>query len=517
MSSRPSSFIIAAVLSIYVLLHLVTLTRTPLAWRDEDFFASMTDSLSRQGTLHVLAEPITYPEPLLLYGPVYFLLSVPFERAFGVTQLMSRLPGLIFGLGVLGVIFAILRFRGVDRVISLLAISLFALDSRFGASLHQGRMETTALFFLLASFFLLLKSREVQGKAGLGVAAASGLLAAVGMLTTPRPGYLVIAMGLILVLRLFRDPPAAALARLAVWSGVIAALYLLWILAAFGGIGAFIAYYGRFARDYVGGTTFTPRQLPLIVVVIAPLIVLLWQNPRFFTDELLLFSVLGTAGYFALVRDLPGFGGTYSILMLPMTYMSIGLAISLAGRQQSSALKRLLQIGALVLLLINGATFVGRNLLVFAEWDERSPKIAENLAADIPPGSHVVGDEEFYFAVRRAGSDFQFFTSTTIDPRITIDQRASYHQRVYRADYLITTAGPESKALQSYTRQLGLVKVAGPPPEPPQGRLARFLLQGGRKLGFGSDVGYRGYRGIVYRTRNAQVTSSSELGRLPDR
>src|SRR5262249_48724973 len=71
MSSRGRSPTVAAAFSSYVLLHLITPTRTPLARRDDDFFASMTDSLARHGTQHVLAEPITYLDPLILYGPVY--------------------------------------------------------------------------------------------------------------------------------------------------------------------------------------------------------------------------------------------------------------------------------------------------------------------------------------------------------------------------------------------------------------------------------------------------------------
>ena len=154
-------WLFAVLAALYCLAQLATLTRTPLPWGDEVFFASMTDSFSRQGTLHVLVEPVTYPQPLLLYGPVYFALSVPFERIFGLTPVMSRLPGLLFGLGVVGVAFALLRARGVSRGTNLAVCAMLALDPAFSGSLHRGRMDTTSLFFLLASFLPLLRSRQV--------------------------------------------------------------------------------------------------------------------------------------------------------------------------------------------------------------------------------------------------------------------------------------------------------------------------------------------------------------------
>jgi 4-amino-4-deoxy-L-arabinose transferase-like glycosyltransferase len=486
--------------ALYCIAQAATLTRTPLPWADEVFFASMTDSLSRQGTLHVLAEPITYPQPLLLYGPVYFALSVPLERLFGLTPLTSRLPGMIFGLAIVAVVFATLRRRGVLAGTAFLICSLIALDPRFSASFHTGRMDTTALFFLLASFLLLLKAREAEGNAGLWYAAGAGLLAVLGVLTTPRPGYLILAMGVVLTLRLFRDRPGPALARLAVWSGVIVAIYLIWVFAAFGSIGGLIAYFQRFAKAYVGGLTFVPSQLPLLVLVLAPLLILLWLRPRAFGDELLLFSILGTAGYFVFVKDFPLFGGTYSVLMLPFTYLTLGLVISMLGGAEASAPRRTLGTAVLGLLLVaNGAGFFGRTLLVVAQWGQRNPRIAERLVAAVPAGSRVVGDEAFYFAVRGAGSEFQFFQwGVDLRTPIDIDRRASYHRDVYRAQYLVTAADAESKAVQTYVREFGLVKVAGPPPPPEQGPLASLLVKVARKFGYGADANYRGYQGVVY-------------------
>src|SRR5215831_5340428 len=489
---------------LYCAAHGVTLTRTPLPWADETFFASMTDSLARQGTLHVLAEPITYPTPLLIYGPVYFALSVPFEWIFGVTQLMSRLPGLIFGLGVIAVVFMTLRTRGVSRAISFIVCALLALDHAYSGSLHMGRMDTTALFFYLASFLLLLRSGErKEGSRGLLYPAASGLLAALGLLTTPRPGYLVVAMGLVLFARVFRGRPALALAQLGVWSGVIIAIYLIWVFGAFGSIKEMLVYYRGFVGDYVGASTFNPRQLLLFALTLGTLAALALLRPRELGDELLIFSLLGTVGYFALVKE---FGGTYTLLMLPLVYMTLGLALSKFSDQRGTRWQRLLPAAALgVLLLVNGAVFVGRTLLVLAQWNERSPQIAERLAEKIPAGSRVIGDFAFYFAVRSAGSDFQNFQST-IDPRITTEIRAAYHKNVYRPDYLMTGVAPDSETMRTYERELDLVKVAGPPATPEQGPLGSFLVKAASKLGFGAlgtDTSYRGYHGIIYGRRSA--------------
>jgi len=491
---------------LYCAAQAATLTRTPLPWGDETFFASMTDSLARQGTLHVLAELITYPTPLLLYGPVYFVLSLPFEWIFGVTPLMSRLPGMIFGLGLIALMFMMLRTRGVSQATSFLVCALAALDPAISFSLHMGRMDTTALFFYLASFLILLwRSEQTEGKARFLYPAASGLLAALGLLTTPRPGYLVVATGLVLLARVFRGRPALALSQLAVWSGTIIAIYLVWVFGAFGGIKEMLAYYGRFAGDYMGGSRgLLPRQVPLFVLVFGLLVALALLRPRQLGDELFRFSFLGAAGYFVLVKDVPYYSGTYSILMLPFIYLILGLALSKFGEETRR--QRLVRASVLgIMLLVNGAVFVGRTLLVLAQWNERSPRIAEQLVARIPAGSRVVGDFAFYFAVRSAGSDFQNFQST-INPRITTEVRAAYHKNVYRPDYLVTAVAPDSEAMRTYQRELDLVKVAGPPEEVEQGPIGRFLVKAAAKLGFsafGTDASYRGYHGVVYGRRSA--------------
>jgi hypothetical protein len=92
------------------------------------------------------------------------------------------------------------------------------------------------------------------------------------------------------------------------------------------------------------------------------------------------------------------------------------------------------------------------------------------------------------------------------DPRTTIDQRASYHKNVYRAEYLVTAADVESNAVQTYVREFGLVKLSGPPPPPEQGPLAGLMQKVARKLGFGADANYRGYQGVVYGRRVALGT-----------
>src|SRR5712692_1092480 len=115
MSWSPRRFLIPIIFALYVLLHIATLTRTPLPWHDDTFFASMADSLSRYGTLHVLVEPIVHPKPLLLYGPAYFAMLGGLVSLFGVDVFVARLPGLIFGLAVIVMVYILLRMRGVGR------------------------------------------------------------------------------------------------------------------------------------------------------------------------------------------------------------------------------------------------------------------------------------------------------------------------------------------------------------------------------------------------------------------
>ena len=170
----------------WIVWHVATLTRSPVPYYDDTFFASVGDSLERAGELKLPVSPLHISGPVYLYGPIYFAVQAFVFRHLGFGIFQNRILPLLFGLGIVVVAFASVRQAGVRRAVALPPCIALALDPTLHLSMHGGRMDTVALFFILASFLVLQKSWASES--ALALSATSGVLAAAGILTTPRPG-----------------------------------------------------------------------------------------------------------------------------------------------------------------------------------------------------------------------------------------------------------------------------------------------------------------------------------------
>ena len=128
MSHTTSRALVAAACALYVLLHLVTVTRSHIPWFDDTFFASIADSLLRTGEFRLAVSPLWLDQPVYLYGPIYFLLVAGAFATFGLGVLQNRLTGLLGAFALFVVAFRILRRVGVESWIAFAACVLIALD-----------------------------------------------------------------------------------------------------------------------------------------------------------------------------------------------------------------------------------------------------------------------------------------------------------------------------------------------------------------------------------------------------
>lgn len=495
---RIATAVLAALAVGYVLLHIATLVRSRQVWFDETFFASIADSLQQTGTLRLTVSPLWLDGPVYLYGPVYFLIVAPFFALLGIGPAQNRLPGLLFGFAVLGIVFAILRQAAVRRRLALLITALLALDPTFHQSIHSGRTDTTAMFFFLSSFFCLLRSRDRADWAGLGWVTASGLLGAVGVLTTPRPGYMLLPMAVILAARWVRRPERATAAHLLAWGAAFTALYGPWILYAFGGIRPMLAYYGELAGTYAGGNRVRMVHVPVLAAVAVLAAVLLRRAPRKVINEVTIFAIPSIIGFYLLVRSAPSFGALYTFLMVPPAYLAVGVLAEAAREAAGARGWRRGAVAAVLgmLAVVNGAAFVTRSALELVEWQRRDPAQSEAaIAAVIPSGSRVVGDDRFYFIVRRGGSDFQY-----AERGGTLEERVAYHRDVYRFEYLVTSQEDDAPMVQGYRSAVPLRLVAEVP-APPTTPLAERIVAIGRALGLSHSL-LSGYEGRVFARAN---------------
>jgi Dolichyl-phosphate-mannose-protein mannosyltransferase len=478
----------------YALIHIATIVRSRQVWFDETFFASVADSLVRTGQFDLAISPLWLPGPVYLYGPVHFLMVGSLFELFGIGIVQNRLPGLLFGFALLGVAYSILRYERVRSSIALFTCILLALDPTFHQAIHSGRMDSTALFFILAGLLCLLKARDAVGRTAVWWCMVSGVASALGVLTTPRPGYMLIPMGLILLARWVRHRTVDGALQAIVWGAAFACVYGIWVMYAFGGVAEMLAYYAGFAQTYTGGSRVRLVHVPLLGTIGALLLLILWHQPRRMLNELVLYSIFAVVGFYFFVRSEPSFGALYASLMIPPAYLALGYLMSawaeIAGAQSRT---RLVWYGGFaLLLLVNGSAFLSRTALEIAEWQRRDPTESDAVIARIvPPGSRVVGDDQFYFAALRSGSDFQY-----IERGGTLEERVPYHRDVYDFDFLISNRPTDEVILKAYLDGIPMRKVAqiGVPPTT---NLAEAVVSIGRAAGLSNSL-LSGYDGTIY-------------------
>ncbi len=85
-------------------------------------------------------------------------------------------------------------------------------------------------------------------------------------------------------------------------------------------------------------------------------------------------------------------------------------------------------------------------------WTPPRPRSASR--ENIPPGSKVVGDDKFYFLVRRDGSDFQY-----LERGGTLAERVAYHAGHVRIRLPDHDLDEDSDILSAYRASTDLVKV----------------------------------------------------------
>jgi hypothetical protein len=490
MSRPPSRALVAGAFGLYALLHLVIIGRSHIPWFDDTFFASIADTLRRTGEFRLAVSPLWFAKPVYLYGPTYFLLVAGVFDTLGFGVLQYRLTGLVAALAVMVAAFRILRREGVTRGIALAACTLIALDPIVLEILRVGRMDLLAILFFLLGYLLLLDSRHAIGRAGILYSASSGAVTSLGVLTTPRPGYLLIPMGLILLHRCYAGPTGRRLAQLVAWGAGFAPLCIAWIAYAFGGVAPLLAYFSEFAGTYAGaGVAIVTIQKPLNVLLLLFALLVIIKNPRAFLDEFALFCGLGIALFFLFVKNTPPFGGGYSILVIPFEYMGLAWLIAhcppLPGPLSMPTVRRL---ALLPLFLLNGLFFLAIVASDVLLWPSLDPtEAAQLIRADIPPGSRVIGDDKFYFLVQRAGSDFQY-----IERGGTLAERVAFHTTTYDFDYLITDLDEQSATMDAYRASTDLVKVGAVDPPTLSSFIRYPLWVRGHLIMWGVTLNYGG-------------------------
>lgn len=446
---------------LFVLYHLFTLDISPIPWFDETFFASITSSYTNSGKFLLSIAPYQYSGELFIYGPIYFWTTSFVTQILGFSIFSFRLTGLIAGFACIFLFYKIMNLYIEKRILLFLITAAFALDSLFNSNMHTGRMDSLALFFALLSIYLYLKAsikREYIKSPLYAAWVFSGFFFSLALLTTPRIGILLFAVGVMQLFYLIKDFTIRYILKLIAFWGTIISIYFLWINSAFGSISNLLIYYSEFS-EYVGGNfAFPIQQLPLTIITIVAFAFGVTFNYKRYFSQLVILSVITVICFYLVINDT----GQYSVIIAPFQYALIGMAVvgPLKSKNNKSKVTSIFYCSPLVAILIFNVTFFAlKSLTLYIASETRNPKyVSKFMQSHLSPGTKVIGDEAYFYAVSHAGAQFQYisiFRNTA--------EREKYQRLIYDYDYIAWSdklQKEQPQLLDVYSANSKLIEVA---------------------------------------------------------
>ncbi len=486
---KPKFFIIF--ISTFCLIHIFTLTISPIVWQDETFFTSISNSFSANSTFYLDVSPEYLKGlPVYIYGPVYFVLNGTIIKYFGLGPFQSRIIGLLSGLLIYLVIYLIgLREKKQSTAVLLVFIA-FLLDVFFNASLHKGRNDTLALLLYLTSLYLFIKSWQPNTL----YLIFSGILYACAIITTPRilftlPGFLLIS-----IYQIFSSKEKIYLLKIYIaWIMPIIVIPVLAILIAFRDFNNYWKYIilvSSQTQKLFLKIPFVPlEEFPLIITFGLCVILMITKfKIKELLDKVTILLLLNLTFYYTLVVDV----GPYSVLIIPFYYLIlINFYITFVERFGN---RRIIYFLIAPLLCFNVFIYTIKNTYLLADLNNRQYDVVSNyVKTNIPSNSHVIGDEVYYYAVLNAGSKFQYmhlhFPS--------LDTIENYRRKVFDYDYLFLSDRLSQRDLniyQLYAKYSTLEKIGRL--EKPKKRILPI-----NKLIPDYDFSVFGYSGTLYKRK----------------
>jgi 4-amino-4-deoxy-L-arabinose transferase-like glycosyltransferase len=402
-----------------LLLALLTLTRSPLVWRDETPFAALAYSLSQggSGSPTILAEDPRFPITTFFYGPTFFYLGAWFFKIFGfsvfVFRSLSLAGAVLLALGAVGLV----RVLGGSWNWAAACWALVWLSPELGSTLTSGRMDTLAVAGELGGLVLLLHGLRAEKRgASWAFTALAGLIWAATVLTTPRTLQFFVCLALFAPVW-WRGGEWRKFAPRFALAGLLAGVALCaWLWSQGETPQSWLAYLGRIAghnrnNNVLGGFwQLRPTPLWALTPPVCLALLMVWRsgggrfsrerNPAWRWVALALFGQ-GVLTFVTTVRpeSYPLYWG------LPL--LAATLAVMAAGRPE---VKRGLGLALVLAACLFGGLRAAKLAEIAVSWPARNPQLLEDFARQhIPPGSRVTGPmDQYFYAVERAGSTYRF-------------------------------------------------------------------------------------------------------------
>ena len=413
---------IVATAAIFVL---YGLTRSPVTWVDEVFYAEPARMLASSGSL---SSPMFFDiaglnHNFFLEPPVYFLLMAGVYRVLGFSETVTRLGSAIpYIAGIVAGFFlarSLANRVGLGRLLSsvagLLAAFLLAFNEQSVAMARSARSDWLAVLLLFLGWLCVSKVAHAPTHKIIWVSAGFVLLllATLTHLALGGPAAGIIVAVIFCSARLGISRRTALVGALAS-AGLVLLPYGVWILAHFGEWRSqfsetmlssnFFAQgsgiYGSLLSAHVDNVAEVVKYAPAIVaVILLGLAVFPWRLSPDAAGALIGASAVAAASTESYMKFL------FLISLIP----AVAGIILLSAKVRKSY--RQLTVALVLLALLNGFAFpVLRAYEIHQFYRQRDPMlVTKNIERFVPRGAHLMGIPGVYFAAISDRAEFREF------------------------------------------------------------------------------------------------------------
>jgi 4-amino-4-deoxy-L-arabinose transferase-like glycosyltransferase len=395
------------------------LTRSPVTWDDEVFFAEPARMLATSGSL---AAPQFFDiaglnHYFFVQPPVYFLLMAGAYRVFGFSDTAARLGSAVPYIAGIVVVFYLARSIanrvGLDRRLSsvagLLAAFLISFNEQSIEMARSARGDSLGLLLLLLGWCCVCAvTKNASNRKTLWISSSFALLL-LAALTHPALGGPAVGIMAVAICR----PASLGISRRTALTGVLASSVLvmlpygIWAIVHFNDwrsqflhtiVSAGAGHYGNFLSAQAGNAAAFVKYSPMITVAI--LFGLATFRWRMCPDAA--GAVIGMVAVTVASTD------PYMKFLLVISLAPAVAGITLLSTKVRRSFRQLTAV-LVLLACLNGLAFaVLRAYEIHKYYWQRDPMlVSRNIQRFVPHGAHLMGISGVYFAALSAGAEFR--------------------------------------------------------------------------------------------------------------
>ena len=412
--------VLLGIVAAAVIFVLYGLTRSPVTWSDEVFFAEPSRVLASSGSLSspMYFDIVGLNHYFFVQPPVYFLLMAGVYRVLGFNEMVTRLGSAIpYIAGIVAAFFlarSIANRVGLDRLLSsiagLLAAFLLAFNEQSLALARSGRGDWFAVLLLFLGWLCVSRVAHAPTHRIIWVSAGFVLMLLAALthaaLGGPATGIIV---AVIFCSARFGISRRTALVGVLASAGLVLLPYGVWCLLHSSEwrsqflhtiIAAGSGRYGSFLSTQVGDVAGVIKYVPVIVaVIVLGLAVFPWRMSPDAAGALIGASAVAATSTDNYMKFL------FLISLVPAVVGIIVLTTKVRkGHRQ-------LTVAFVVLALLNGFAFpVLRAYEIHRFYGQRDPMlVTKNIERFVPRGAHLMGIPGVYFAAISDRAEFREF------------------------------------------------------------------------------------------------------------